>query len=169
MKQLRGLELKKFYKQHERHGKDIVLILENIQYARNVASMFRTADAIQISKIYLTGISHTPPFGKDLVKASRSKEKSVQWEYQDNSGKIINKLKRQGYQIIGLEITDEAVDYRDFSYSDKICLVLGNGTYGIVKNTLAKLDHAIFLPMWGKGASLNVTISGSIALYKIAE
>ena len=169
MKQLRGIELKRFNKKTEKHNKDIVLIMENIQYARNVASLFRTADACKVSKIILVGISHKPPFGKDLKKVSRNKETSVQWEYQENSGKAINKMKDQGYEIIGLEITDESIDYREYKFPNKLCLVVGNETYGIVKNTIARLDKAIFIPMYGKGASINVSTASSIALFKIIE
>lgn len=169
MKQLRGIELKRFMKKIPRHNNDIILILENIQYARNVAGMFRTADAIGIKKIYLTGISHKPPFGKDMQKASRNKEKSVQWSYSEHSGKVINKYKKQGYQIVGLEITDESVDYRDFKFGQRICIVVGNETYGIVKNTIEKLENSVFIPMYGKGASLNVGVSMAVLLYRIVE
>lgn len=169
MKQLRSLELKRFNKSNQKHNKKIVLILENIQYATNIAGIFRTADAIKVEKIFLTGISLQPPFGKDLQKASRQKEKSVQWEYHDNSGKIINKYKKNGYQIVGVEITDESVNFNDFEFADKVCLVLGSETYGIVKTTLERLDASVFIPMYGKGASLNVGVAAAVTLFKIVE
>lgn len=169
MKQLRGIDLKRFNKKTVKHQKEIVLILENIQYAKNVASLFRTADACKVSHIYLTGISHKPPFGKDLSKVSRSKEKSVQWTYDENSGNIINKLKKQGFEVIALELTDQSENYNEFNFGNKICLLVGNETYGVVKNTLERLDKAIYIPMHGKGASLNVATAASIALFKIVE
>ena len=173
MKQLRGIELKRFNRQNEKHGKDIILVLENIQYANNVASIFRTADAVKVNKIILTGISHTPPFGKELRQTSREKEKSVNWEYEEFTAIALNKIRKQGYTIVGLELTDESRDFKDFKdfnlNNNKICIVVGNEGYGIVRKTLEKLDNTIFIPMYGKGGSLNVSVSLAILLYKVIE
>lgn len=170
MKQLRGIDLKRFNRKNDKHTKSIVLVLENIQYANNVASIFRTADAARVSKIVLTGISHKPPFGKELQKTSRKKEDSVQWEYEEFTGDALVKLKKQGYEIIGLELTDESTNYKDFQFpEDKICIVVGNEAYGIVKKTLERLDRSLYIPMYGRGGSLNVSVSAAILLFKIIE
>lgn len=170
MEQLRGINLKRFNKQNKRHAHEIVLLLENIQYANNVASIFRTADAIKVSKIILTGISHKPPFGKELRKTSREKEKSVVWEYEEFSSNAINRLKKRGFRIVGLELTDQSTNFYDYkSKSDKLCIVLGNETYGIVKKTLSKLDDSVYIPMYGKGASLNVAVSTAVLLYQLIK
>ncbi|MBP9759346.1 tRNA methyltransferase [Candidatus Dojkabacteria bacterium] len=170
MKQLRGIELKRFNRQNEKHTKDIILILENIQYANNVASIFRTADAIHVNKIILTGISHKPPFGKELRQTSREKEKSVHWEYEEFTAIALNKVRKQGYTIVGLEITDESKDFKNYRFDmDKICIVVGNEGYGIVRKTMEKLDSTVFIPMYGKGASLNVSVSLAVLLYKVVE
>ncbi len=167
MKQLRGTDLKKFKKDIAKHTKKIIVILENIQYANNVASIFRTCDAAKVEKIILTGISQKPPFGKELRKTSRNKERSVTWEYHENIGKILQKYKALSYQIVGVEITDNSIDYKTFSFSDKICLIFGNETYGITKKTLERLEHTVYIPMYGKGSSLNVSVSCAIALFRI--
>ncbi|WKZ27984.1 MAG: TrmH family RNA methyltransferase [Candidatus Dojkabacteria bacterium] len=174
MKQLRGIELKRFKRKLERPKLELVLVLENIQYARNVASMFRTADASGVKEIFLTGISHIPPFGKELQKVSRSKENSVRWQQGKTTGKVIEKLRRQGYAIIAVELTDDAISVKDFVSKylpkfGKIALIVGNEAQGVSKATLAKADHAIYIPMFGKGASLNVTISCAIAIYTLIQ
>ena len=170
MKQLTKKEIKKKNKRFKRH-QNIVLLLENIQYARNVASIFRTADAGGVSEIILTGISHTPPFGKDLVKASRHKEKRLPWTKAKSSGKAIEKLKKQGFKIIAVELTDDAIPIDQLKqYTEqmqKICFVLGNETYGITKKTLNRCDLAVSIPMYGKGASLNVSVAAGIVLFAI--
>jgi len=168
MKILQRTELKRFLKKIPKHPLNIVLILENIQYASNVASVFRTADASKVSEIYLTGSTHTPPFGKNLRKASRSKEKSVKWKYKKTTGLAINQLRRKGYKILALEITDQSKPIKSFATSNpdtNIAIILGNEVSGISRNTLAKVDDAIFIPMYGKGASLNVAVSCAIMLY----
>lgn len=170
MKQLRGIELKRFNRQNDKHTKNIILVLENIQYANNVASIFRTADAARVSRIVLTGISHKPPFGKELQKTSRKKEDSIPWEYEEHTGDALAKIKKQGYQVIGLELTDESINYKDFDFSaEKICVVVGNEAYGVVKKTLERLDKSVYIPMYGRGGSLNVSVSAAILLFKIIE
>jgi tRNA G18 (ribose-2'-O)-methylase SpoU len=167
MKQLRGVELKRFLKQNKTKQVEIVLMLENIQYAQNVATIFRTADAAGVRKIILSGISQTPPFGKDLKKASRSKEESVPWEYVENLGKKINSYKDQGYQVIAVELTDSSVNFKEFPYGEKIVLVGGSEVYGVTRNTLEKVDASVFIPMHGKGASLNVSTAMAVVMFNI--
>lgn len=168
MQQFSNKQLKKFYKQNRfQHTKDIVIILENIQYARNIASFFRTADALNVTKVYLTGISTKPPFGKDLSKASRNKHKTVKWEYHKQTPKVIQKLKPQGYKIFALELTDKSLLYTQVSYPKKVAIIAGNETYGITKATLKCCDEAIFIPMYGKGKSLNVHVALAVLGYWI--
>ena len=169
MKQLRKKEIKRFIKFQRKRRQRITLLLENIQYARNVASIFRTADASGVERLYLTGISRKPPFGKELKKVSRKKEFSVPWAYSDNSIGVIRKLKKDGYKIFAIEMTDKSSSIYDLPIliksHRKICFVAGSEVYGITKETLKYCDESIFIPMFGKGASLNVAISVGIVLY----
>jgi 23S rRNA (guanosine2251-2'-O)-methyltransferase len=169
MKQLSKVEVKRKMKEVAKRDLEIFLILENIQYATNVASIFRTADAAGVRRIYLTGISQKPPFGKELQKTSRRKEDSVPWIYKDSPGEVIQTLKKLGYKIIAIELTDNAVRLDQLNeivnQEQKICFVAGSEVYGITKSTLEKCDAAIYIPMYGKGASLNVSTSVGITLF----
>ncbi len=169
MRQLNKKEIKKFLKKPLKREKEIYLVLENIQYANNVASMFRTADAAAVRRIYLTGISHKPPFGKDLQKTSRHKEDSVEWMYEESAANVIDKLKRQGFKVIAIELTDTAKHLFELpeviENDEKICFVAGSEVFGITKTTLAKCDESIYIPMFGKGASLNVSAAVAIVLF----
>jgi tRNA G18 (ribose-2'-O)-methylase SpoU len=170
MKPLQKKEIKKLFKEYKQKV-EFVLIAENIQYARNVAELFRIADALRIQKIILTGISQKPPFGKDLVKVSRTKEDHVQWEYTEKSFNAIVKLKSQGFVVTALEITDEAVDVKSYIgnlKSNKIAIVIGNEVYGVTRELLNHCDNSVYLPMYGKGGSLNVSVSLGILLYLIS-
>jgi len=169
MEQLRGIKLKRFKKQLARPNLELVLILENIQYARNVAEIFRIADAVKVKEIALTGISHTPPFGKELQKVSRTKESSVKWQSFTTTGKALQYYQRLGYQVVALELTDQAISLSEFrlTANKKVVLLVGNETYGITKDSLAKVDKALYVPMFGKGASLNVAVSTAICLYSL--
>ncbi len=169
MRQLTKKEIRKVSKDNFKREAEIYLILENIQYATNVASIFRTADAAGVRRIYLTGISKTPPFGKELRQTSRNKEESVEWKYEEHAGDVINKLKNAGFYVVAIELTDNAM-YLDklpqaLVGKKKICFVAGSEVFGIKKVTLEKCDSSVTIPMYGKGASLNVSTSVAITLY----
>lgn len=170
-KQLRKTDAKRKHREFKKPRREVIILLEDIQYARNVASLFRTADAAGVKKIYLTGSSKTPPFGKDLQKASRKKERSVAWEYKETTGKAIKYLKSKDYKIVCLEVTEKAIPVSElksrYNTKDKICLIAGNEVNGIRKTTLEKSDLEIFIPLKGKGASLNVSVAVAVALFVI--
>lgn len=167
MYQLKTKELKKFLKRRFEHDLEIALYLDNFQYARNVGEIFRIADATKVKKVFMGGTTPTPPFGKDLQKVSRKKEDKIQWEKVTNPAKTFDKLKKEGYLILALEITDESPSITDFDYSgiNKVIIILGNEVNGIHKTTLNYADKSIMIPMYGKGASLNVSVSAAILIY----
>jgi 23S rRNA (guanosine2251-2'-O)-methyltransferase len=171
MKQLTKKEIKKFFKKHPKRGKEIVLVLENLQYTRNTAAIFRTADAAGVDKIYLTGITAVPPFKKSYYRVSRGKENTVSWESDEDPQATIQELKKQGYLIIAIELTNKSIplgNLKSLTHKvDKVCFIAGNEVYGINKKTLALCDAAVYIPMYGKGASLNVMTSVGIVLYSI--
>ncbi|HEX9804769.1 MAG TPA: TrmH family RNA methyltransferase [Candidatus Dojkabacteria bacterium] len=164
MEQLRGIDLKRFLRRVKKPDIELFLLLENIQYAKNVASIFRTAEAFFVKKIFLTGISKTPPFGKDLKKASRNKEEKVHWEYKKTTGETIQSFKNRGFEIVSLEITDKSENIAEFKPKKNTLLIVGNETYGVTKETLERSDKSVFIPMFGKGSSLNVSSAAAVAL-----
>lgn len=168
MKALNKKEIKKKFKNAKR-TQQVYVIAENIQYARNVANIFRTCDAAGVRKLILTGISTKPPFGKDLSKASRAKEKSVNWEYYEDTDKAIKKLKADGFEIIAIELTETGTPNLELESKvkdlEKVCFIVGNEVHGVKKTTLASADSAVYIPMYGRGASLNVGVSLAVVLF----
>lgn len=171
MKALNKKEIKKLINKESKREITIYLLMENIEYARNVASLFRTADAAGVKKIILTGISKTPPFGKEMRQVSRNSEGSIPWVYEETTGKAIQTLKKQGFYIIAVELADSAFAFTELKDKtkgkDKICILLGSEVYGVKNSTLEKCDAATFIPMYGKGASLNVANAGTVILFSI--
>jgi len=169
VKQLRGKEVRKFFKDFPKRDKDIVVVLENIQYATNVANIFRTAESAGVEKVISTGITKIPPFGKDLKKVSRSSENKVSHEYYLKTLDILPEIKRQGYTVIAVELTDSSImlsDLKDYlKNKNKICFVVGNEDSGVNRTTLELCDSAVMIPMYGKNASLNVNVSAGIILF----
>ncbi len=153
--------------------KEIVLVIDNVRSAHNVGSMFRTADAAGVTKIYCIGYTPTPLDRfkrpqKDIAKTALGAEQTLPWEHYDHIGDVIQALKHDGVTIVALEQTKNAIDYRTLlHHGDKVALVVGNEVGGISEGTLALCDHHIEIPMRGTKESLNVSVATGIALYAL--
>jgi 23S rRNA (guanosine2251-2'-O)-methyltransferase len=169
MRQLRDTELKRFlrgYRKAHPVERQIVLLLQSVAYPVNVGSIFRIADACGIEEVILTGITPIPPH-PTISKVARGKEQRVRWRYVQDPQEAIVALKGEGYAICALEITDQAVPYYAFGYPARVCLVLGHEDHGVTRQTLALCDAAVFVPMYGKGRSLNVHVCLGVVCYHI--
>ncbi len=150
-----------------------ILILPDIRSAINIGAMFRTADAVGISKIYLTGFSPRPTdkFGriqKDIAKSALGAEKWIAWEYKKTLIPLINSLKKDGYTIIAIEQDKSAIDYRKISLrGEKMAIIMGPEVTGLNQSVLNKCDVIAEIPMHGQKESLNVSVACGVALFRI--
>lgn len=144
------------------------IIAHNIRSLYNIGTIFRTADAIGVDQLFLTGYSAHPP-RQEITKVALGAEESVPWQYHKNVSDLISKLKKQGVKIIALEIDKAAINYLDFKVDFPLALLIGNEVRGISKQLLNKADKIIFLPMKGQKESLNVGVAMAVAAYHIAS
>ncbi|MEK7576192.1 MAG: TrmH family RNA methyltransferase [Patescibacteria group bacterium] len=153
--------------------KDLSVIVHNVRSLHNVGSVFRTADGAGVSKIYLTGYTPSPldEMGrarKEISKTALGAEESVKWEVIRNITTLIKWLKKSGVQIIALENTKNAVDYRRFKpIREQAVLIIGNEVRGLSPALLKKCDVIISIPMRGRKESLNVSVAFGIAVYTL--
>lgn len=169
MKPLIGTDLKRFLRDYKRQNKpqrQIAAILQSVEYPVNVGSIFRMAEAAAMSELLLCGITPVPPH-PTIEKVGRHKSSRVPWRQEQDPLQAINQLRQEGYRIVAVELADKAVPYQDYEYPQKTCLVVGHEDHGVTKATLAACDAAVFLPMYGKGRSLNVHVALSIVVYHI--
>ena len=157
----------------------MIVVLHNIRSVFNVGSIFRTADGVGIEKIYLCGITPGPldKFGlerKDFTKVSLGAEKSVNWERKYSTVKLLDKLKKDGYQILAVEQDAKSVPYYEINRflagarNDKnICLVMGSEVGGLPESVLSRADKILEIPMKGKKESLNVAVAFGIVVYHL--
>ena len=140
----------------------MIVILHNIRSLYNVGSVFRTADAVGIEKIYLCGITPKPvdEFGKprqQLIKVSLGAEKYVEWEYFKSAVRLIDKLKKENYKIFAIEQSKKSIPYykihlpvqRSLNRQVKIALVLGNEIKGLPQSILSRAERILEIPMHG--------------------
>ena len=149
--------------------KDIRLILDNIRSVHNVGSIFRTADAFAVSKIYCLGTTPVPVdrFGQkrsDFAKVSLGAENFVSWEDKKDGLNLIKKLKKDGFTTIAVEQDQKSINYKKIKKSKRIVYILGNETQGISKKLLKVADYIVEIPMRGKKESLNVSVTAGIIL-----
>ena len=148
------------------NDKQLILILDNIRSRENVGSIFRSADAFGVSKIYLCGITPTPPHEK-ISKSALGADEFVPWEYFKRTVDIVKRLQREGVGMIALEQSKRSIDIRTLNYAGGIALVVGNEVKGVGKGILKSCDHIIEIKMYGKKESLNVSVATGIAIYEL--
>jgi tRNA (guanosine-2'-O-)-methyltransferase len=129
-----------------------------VAYPVNVGSVFRIADALDVIEVVLTGITPTPPH-PTISKVGRDKDRRVPWRYVERPEAAVQELKERGVWIAALEITDSCQPYYTVDYPGQVALVLGNEDHGVTRACLDLCDRAIYVPMYGKGKSLNVHVS----------
>ncbi len=146
----------------------ICILVHDMSSPENIGSIFRIADALGIEKIYLSGSSPIPPNPK-IKKTSRSTEKYVPFEYQDDPKGILSGLIKSGYTIISLEITSSSIDIRKLKINpdEKICLIIGSENKGINQDLLNISNHTVHIPMQGQNSSMNAATACAIACWQI--
>lgn len=151
--------------------KEVFVVLHNLRSAHNVGSIFRTAEAAGISKIYLTGYTPGPldRFGrgrKDVAKSALGAEKMVPWESVKNINIFIKDLKNKKFTIIAVEQSPKSVDYKKVKLKKKTVIILGNEVTGLPESILKKCDSIAEILMRGKKESLNVAVAAGVFLFR---
>lgn len=146
----------------------VSLVLDNIRSLHNVGSAFRTADAFRIEKIYLTGITGTPPH-REIEKTALGATASVDWAYVEKPEEAVRALKEAGYQMVVVEQTTDSVPLNTFRVApdQKYALVFGNEVKGVSEEVIALGDWALEVPQVGTKHSLNISVCLGIVLWEV--
>jgi 23S rRNA (guanosine2251-2'-O)-methyltransferase len=166
VKPLRGTELKRFLRAQPKPRRQLALVLQSVAYPVNVGSIFRIADACRVQELLLTGITPTPPHPK-ITKVARAKDQRVPWRYLERAEDAVMELRQAGYHVVALELTDASRPYYAYPYPDRVAVVVGNEDHGVTRSVLELCDGAVFVPMFGKGRSLNVHVALAVVCYHI--
>lgn len=151
----------------------IYVILDNVRSLYNVGAIFRTSDAASIKKIYLGGITGYPKDDpnwfqtKRIEKTALGANKTVPWEYIENTKSIVKSLKSKKIKIYVLENTPNSTPYTSVKYTFPCALVLGHEVTGVNQEIIDLADEVISIPMYGTKTSLNVEAAYAIAIYEI--
>ena len=169
MRKLKNSELGRISVENFKTSKKtpIVVVLDNVRSALNVGSVFRTSDAFRIEKIYLCGITATPP-NKEIRKSALGATKSVKWEKVENTESVIKKLKSEGYHICAIEQTENSIMLNDLSPAEKpIAVVFGHEVNGVQQSVVDLCNQSIEIPQIGTKHSLNISVSIGIVIWDL--
>lgn len=144
----------------------LVIVLDNIRSLNNIGSVFRTCDAFLIEKIYLCGITATPP-NAEIHKTALGAEDSVDWKYFEKTKEALNTLKEQGYTICAIEQAEDSImlDNLTLDKKKKYAVILGNEVKGVSQQIVDECDCCIEIPQFGTKHSLNVSVATGIVIW----
>lgn len=148
----------------------IIIILDDIRSLHNIGSVFRTADAFLVEKIYLCGITATPP-NKEIHKTALGATETVAWEHHTNVLEVIQKLKDEKVTVLAIEQVESAVFLQDFTVEKdkKNALVFGNEVFGVSQKAIELCDGCIEIPQLGTKHSLNISVSAGIVVWDLFQ
>lgn len=146
----------------------IIVILDNIRSLNNVGSVFRTSDAFLIEKIYLCGITATPP-NKEIHKTALGATESVAWEHVENTIELVEKLKKDSVKILAIEQAENSTMLNTFTPepNQKYAVVMGNEVKGVQQEVVSAADFCIEIPQLGTKHSLNISVSCGVVLWDL--
>jgi 23S rRNA (guanosine2251-2'-O)-methyltransferase len=148
----------------------IIVILDNIRSLNNIGSFFRTSDAFNVEKIYLCGITATPPH-RDIQKTALGATESIEWEHKTSTLELIKDLKTQGVKICSIEQAEKTTFLQNVPDlpNDKYALVFGNEVDGVDQEVINASDYIIEIPQFGTKHSLNVSVCAGVVLWEFAK
>lgn len=153
--------------------RELVVIVHNVRSLHNVGSVFRTADAVGASKIYLTGITPAPldRFNRvrpQIAKVALGAERTMPWEKAALLSKLVMHLKKEGYCIVAVEQSKKSKPYYSLPKKyKKVVVILGSETEGLSLRDLKLVDIILEVPMHGSKESLNVSVAAGIVLFRL--
>ena len=148
----------------------IIVVLDNIRSLNNVGSVFRTSDAFLIEKIYLCGITATPP-NKEIHKTALGATESVDWEYVEDTLELVNKLKLENIKVLAIEQAENSTKLNTFfpKENQKYAVIMGNEVKGVQQDVVNASDLCIEIPQLGTKHSLNISVTTGVVLWDLFQ
>ncbi len=172
MRKLANEELNRISKAEfkESEKTPIIVILDDIRSLHNIGSVFRTSDAFLLEKIYLCGITATPP-NKEIHKTALGATDTVAWEYAKDVLEVIQKLNDENVKIYSVEQTENSIMLNDFQVktNERYALIFGNEVKGVSQEAINLSDGVIEIPQLGSKHSLNISVSAGIVIWDLFQ
>ncbi len=148
----------------------IIVILDDVRSLHNIGSVFRTCDAFLIEKVYLCGITATPP-NKEIHKTALGATETVEWEYVKDVVTVVKQLNEEGVSVQSVEQVEKSVMLNNFEVEagQKYALVFGNEVKGVNQEVVDLSKGVIEIPQLGTKHSLNISVSAGIVIWDLFQ
>lgn len=148
----------------------IIVVLDNIRSLNNIGSVFRTSDAFLIEKIYLCGITASPPH-REIHKTALGATESVEWEHINDTLTLVNELKSQEIVVAAIEQVENSIMLDKFTPDPikKIAVIFGNEVKGVQQEVVSAADYCVEIPQKGTKHSLNISVSCGVVLWDLFQ
>lgn len=164
VEELNRMDIKEF---HQSEKLPLVIVLDNIRSLHNVGSVFRTADAFRLQGVWLCGITACPP-AAEIHKTALGAEDSVSWEYFEDTLDAVERLQREGYEVLAVEQVEGSLKLNTFRIdpAKRYALILGNEVKGVRQDVVDAADAALEIPQYGTKHSMNVSVTAGIVMWE---
>lgn len=167
MRQLDGTGLKRLHRAwRDRTSGRLALILDGLGTPANVGAIVRTAAAYRVERLWLAGATPLPS-APGVAKTALGTDRYVPWEAVATGADAVAAAHDDGFDVVGLELCDDAVPLHELHLPDAVCLTVGHEDHGLARATLEACDHVAFLPLLGRVGSLNVATAAALAIYEV--
>ncbi len=152
---------------HQSEKLPLIIVLDNIRSLHNVGSVFRTADAFRLQGVWLCGITACPP-AAEIHKTALGAEDSVSWEYFEDTLDAVERLQREGYEVLAVEQVEDSLKLNTFRIdpAKRYALILGNEVKGVRQDVVDAADAALEIPQYGTKHSMNVSVTAGIVMWE---
>jgi 23S rRNA (guanosine2251-2'-O)-methyltransferase len=143
-----------------------ILILDDIRSMNNIGSVFRTGDAFKVEKVYLCGITATPPH-REIQKTALGADETVSWEHIQDVVELVKKLQSEGVIVAAVEQVENSVSLLDFEpkSNQKYAFVFGNEVFGVNQSVVEQSDFVLEIPQYGTKHSLNISVTAGVVAW----
>lgn len=143
--------------------RELVLACPQFKSSVNLSRIVRLAGCVAVNKLIVCGS------GKIDSRIARDSAEHVQIERRNSLPPVLKKMRDEGYQIIGLEQTDDSKSLFDFRFDRRTVLVIGNERLGIADDQLPLLHACVEIPVYGLPYSYNVVTATTMAIYEYCK
>lgn len=164
VEELNRMDIEEF---HQSEKLPLIIVLDNIRSLHNVGSVFRTADAFRLQGVWLCGITACPP-AAEIHKTALGAEDSVSWEYFEDTLDAVERLHREGYEVLAVEQVEGSLKLNTFRIdpAKRYALILGNEVKGVRQDVVDAADAALEIPQYGTKHSMNVSVTAGIVMWE---
>lgn len=164
VEELNRMDIEEF---HQSEKLPLIIVLDNIRSLHNVGSVFRTADAFRLQGVWLCGITACPP-AAEIHKTALGAEDSVNWEYFEDTLDAVERLQREGYEVLAVEQVEGSLKLNTFRIdpTKRYALILGNEVKGVRQDVVDAADAALEIPQYGTKHSMNVSVTAGIVMWE---